>query len=118
MADLFNIFSKQNWCRFILAILISWAFTYTGGETGGGEEGEAVATGLWGGFRNILKEHLSISDKKTPFFILLALVYFLVYPVLDKFLNLNETVCPMLEGTNPLEGAMDDGNEENEEESA
>ena len=112
MSDLFNVFSKQNWCRFLLAILLSWAFTYTGGM---GEDG--ASSGLWGTFQKILKDHLSIEDAKTTFFILLILVYFIVYPVLDKFLNLNETVCPMFEGTNPLESSMDnDAENENDNE--
>ena len=108
MSDSFNIFSKQNWCRFILAILLSWAFTYTGGtnkETG-------VSEGMWGAFQRICKEQLSIDESKSQFFMLLLLVYFLVYPVLDKFLNLKETVCPMLEGTNPLESSDEQENEE------
>ena len=90
MSDLFNIFSKQNWCRFILAILLSWAFTYTGGMTDG------KLSGMWGAFQRICKEQISIEDSKTVFFILLLLVYFLVYPVLDKFLNFKETVNYML----------------------
>lgn len=97
MADLFNVFSKQNWCRFILAILLTWAFTYTGS--------------FWETFKRLLKEHLSIEDAKPTFALLLVLFYFLVYPVLDKFMNFKETVCPFFEGTNPLEQS-----DENDEE--
>ena len=89
MSDIFNIFSKQNWCRFILSILLAWAFTYTGY--------------LWESFTGLLKSQINIENQQVSWFILLVLIYVIGYPVLDKLINFKESVCPVLEGTNPFE---------------
>ena len=101
MSDLFNVFSKDNWCRFILSILLTWALTYT-----------PVYTFLI----DLLKRHMGIEEPKTIFFILLILFYLVVYPVLDKFLKFNDSICPLFEGTNPFESTMGaEGGEETEQ---
>ena len=99
MSDLFNVFSKDNWCRFILSILLTWTLTYTP---------------IYNFMVELLKRHLGISEPKTIFFILLLLFYLVVYPVLDKFLKFNDSLCPLFDGTNPFESSM--GDEANPEE--
>ena len=91
MSDLFNVFSKDNWCRFILSILLTWALTYTP---------------VYDFLIDLLKRHLGIEEPKTIFFILLLLFYLVIYPVLDKFLKFNDSLCPLFEGTNPFESSM------------